>query len=262
MTTTAWLAIGLGLVGFVVYRAGRIWLDAGPLADGPGPRTRWTLLGVLFPARYWWEARIEALSNEDREDLLGRETAALKLSRADAERCPLCRAEIPDAWTVAAKGLAGPATAVVAAGPVQCPSCDFRLDACRHCTHFSPGGPPGWSRWTWDQGDLSSGRCTQYRSVQPVEIACAAPMARQLKRRGYDQIRAPLPILDSYLPPDSCRTFTADRRRLRASGLCWPDVRRTALLRLLLVSPDRAAGEMDKSMPDEKLPETDEAWLL
>lgn len=262
MTATVWTVLGLGLLAFVVCRAGRVWVDAGRLADRLGLRLRWTVLGTLFPDRYWWGARVAALPDEDRDDLLERETAALELSRADAERCPLCCAEIPHAWTMATHGPTDPASATVAEGPVQCPSCDFRLDACRHCAHFSPGGPPDWGRWTWDRGDESSGRCTHYHSVQPVEVACATAMARHLKRKGYDQIRAPLPIMDSYLPPDFCRAFRPDQRRLRVSGIRWPDARRATLLRLESASLGRSAGRVDRSLPDEKLPEADEAWLL
>lgn len=259
---TICLVLTLSLLGLATYRAQRVWIDAGPLADGLGRRVRWTLLGTLFPARYWWQARIEALSDEDRENLLAGENAALGLSQADAERCPLCGAELSHAWAVFDSGRADGIPVDIAPGPVQCPSCDFRLDACRHCTRFSPGGPPDWSRPTWAGGDLSSGRCTHYRSVQPVEVACAAPTARHLKRRGYDQLRAPLPIVDSYLPPDSCRAFRADRRRLQTSGIRWPDARRTALLRLQADSRDRPAGLANRSVPDQKLPGADEAWLL
>lgn len=262
MTAIVWMAIGLGLVGMAVYRAGRVWLDAGPLAPGLGPRLHWTLLGTILPARYWWGARIEALTAEDRKDLLVRETAALGLGRADAERCPLCRTEIPGAWTLTAGKQAVREAVAIAAGPVQCPSCDFRLDACRHCTRFAPGGPRDWGHWAWEGGELSSGRCSHYRSVQPVDVACAPSMARQLKGRGYEQIRAPLPIVDSYLPPDSCRAFRPDPKRLRANGVHWPDARRTALLRLTRVAPQRKAGRPAEPELDQKLPGAEEEWLL
>jgi hypothetical protein len=89
-----------------------------------------------------------------------------------------------------------------------------------------------------------------------VEQACTPEMARQLKARGYKLIRAPLPITDSFLPPDFCATFKPDRRRLRASGIRWPDAHRVALLRLL--APPPAA----ETTPSEELPSDDEKWLL
>jgi hypothetical protein len=69
-------------------------------------------------------------------------------------------------------------------------------------------------------------------------------------------VRAPLPIVDSFLPPDFCTAFMPDRKRLRAGGVRWPDVRRVALLRLLALSP---ALEM---APPESLPSDDERRLL
>ncbi|MGD8625572.1 MAG: hypothetical protein PVF47_10570 [Anaerolineae bacterium] len=85
----------------------------------------------------------------------------------------------------------------------------------------------------WQTGDVTFGRCGHYRSPQPVEQACAPGMARQLKERGYERVRAPRPIADSFLPPDSCRAFRPERKRLRDSGIHWPDARRVVLLRLL-----------------------------
>jgi hypothetical protein len=58
-------------------------------------------------------------------------------------------------------------------------------------------------------------------------------MARQLKERGYDEIRAPMQIADSYLRPDFCRAFEAEPGRIRSSRIRWPGPRRRALLRLL-----------------------------
>lgn len=260
-----WLLVGLSVLGFLSYRAVRVWLDAGQLAVDPGPRMLWTMLGTLAPARYWWGVRLDAMSAEDRQDLLTGETITLGLARADAEHCPLCNAEIPQAWMVTARGQAdlAPGRPGTARGSGKCPSCDFRLDACRHCTHFLPGPPQAWSWGSWDVGDSTSGRCSQYQSTQPVDEACSPQMARQLKSRGYDQIRAPLPILDSYLPPDSCTAFKADRKRLRSSsGIRWPDARRIALLRVLSSPLNGRAVPHAESMLDELLPAGDEEWLL
>ncbi len=85
-------------------------------------------------------------------------------------------------------------------------------------------------------------RCNFYKATQPVERACAPEMVRQLKERGYESIRAPLPIVDSFVPPDFCTAFHLDRRRLRAGGVPWPDARRVALLRVL--APPSDSGEI------------------
>lgn len=245
-----WLALGLCLLGFLGYRAWRVWLDAGQRGLEPARRLGWALFGAVASTRYWWGARIEALSAQERHALLARETDALGLKRADSTKCPLCGAEVSHAWT-----LTSAEHPTVGPGPVECPACDFRLDACRHCTHFVPGSPRGPGASPWLSGDVTTGRCNRYKSSQPVEQACAPDMARRLKTRGYEQIRAPLPIPDSYLPPDHCTAYALDRRRLQASGIRWPDDRRTALLRLL--APPVVTRPLAEGVPSG-----DERWLL
>jgi len=245
------LAVGLAALGFLAWRAGRIWVDTGQRGFGLARRLGWTLLGVITPSRYWWEARMEALSPHEQTDLLARETTALGLSRADSLRCPLCSAEVPHAWALAPDG-----RPTVAPGPIECPHCDFRLDSCRHCAHFLSGAPQGWGNSGGHSDDWTFGRCNQYKITQPVEQACAPETARQLKARGYEHLRAPLPITDSFLPPDSCTAFKPHRKRLRAGGIRWPDTRRVALLRLL------APPQAPDTTPPEELPSGDEQWLL
>jgi hypothetical protein len=89
-----------------------------------------------------------------------------------------------------------------------------------------------------------------------VEQACTPEMARRLKARGWDRIRAPRRIVDSFLPPDSCRAFAPDRKRLRVGLVRWPDARRVALLRLL------AEPQAPETEAPEEPPSGDEQWLL
>jgi len=65
-----------------------------------------------------------------------------------------------------------------------------------------------------------------YKELQPVEQVSSPEMARQLKARGFDQVRAPLPIIYSYRPPDFCTAFKLDAGGWQASGIRWPDARR------------------------------------
>jgi hypothetical protein len=246
-----WLVIGSGLLGFLGYRAGRVWLDAGQRGFEPARRLGWALFGAVASARYWWGARIEALSTQERDALLVCETKTLGLGRADSIRCPLCNAEVSRAWTLTSTG-----RPTVGPGPIECPACDFRLDACRHCTNFMAGTTRGPGASPWLAGDVTTGRCNRYKASQPVEQACAPDMAHRLRTRGYEQVRAPLPILDSYLPPDHCTAYAPDRSRLQASGIPWPDDRRTALLRLL------APPVVTTRPPAEGTPSGDERWLL
>jgi len=239
-----WLPVGLGLLMvFLAYRAGRVWLDTRRRAVPLPRRLSWTIAGSLRPDRYWWGTRIGNLSDTERQSLLARETAALGLSRADSLLCPLCGAEVANAWTLGVDG-----RPAVVRGPIQCPACDFRLDACRHCTHFSPGSAADWNASAWSQSDPGSGRCTHHKSTQPVEQACTPYMARRMRDRGYEQITAPLPIVDSFLPPSFCRSFEPSRKRLQEGGIRWPDARRAALLRLL-VPPQALAAPPSAEQP-------------
>jgi hypothetical protein len=79
---------------------------------------------------------------------------------------------------------------------------------------------------------MSTGRCGVYKAAQPVEGVSGPHLARQLRQRGHDTLRGPLPIADSYLPPDYCRTFALDRARLRANDVPWPGRSQRALLAL------------------------------
>jgi hypothetical protein len=249
--TYAWLAIGLAVLGFGAYRAGHIWIDAGRRGMEPWSRLARALWGAIIPSSYWWGTRIEALSPEEQVDLLIQGTEALGLDHADSLRCPLCGTEVPHAWTLDAGSQPS-----VARGPIECPRCDFRLDACRHCAHFLPGSPQGWGQSAWPQSDMTSGRCTIYKTSQPVEEVSAPDMARRLKARGIEQLRAPMRIVDSFLPPDSCRTFRPEPRRLRQGGIGWPDARRVALLRMLAPPPAQQTPRIEEPASD------DEQWLL
>jgi hypothetical protein len=229
----------------------RVWVDAGRHCLGPARRIAWALVGAVAPSRYWWRARIEVLSAQEQADLLVRETMALGLSHPDSQRCPLCGSEIRGAWTLTRDG-----HATLAPRPVACPRCDFRLDSCRHCVHFLPGSAPPGIQFGHDTIDLTFGRCSHYRTSQSVEQVCQPDIARQLRERGYEYVRGPRPIVDSFFPPDSCTAFSPDRKRLRASQVCWPDARRVALLRLLL-SP----SSLETGPPRESL-SSNEQWLL
>ncbi len=256
---SGYLLAALAVAGLAIlaWRGARIWIDAGRVAGSLGTspawtrRLAWALWGAIVPSRYWWRARLEAMSEDAQQQLLARETQALGLTRADAERCPLCAAEIPRAWALDGEG-----GVTVAPGPVQCPACDFRLDSCRHCRHFLPGGPRSAFDLGGGEADITSGRCGFYKQSQPVEEAAAPQMARSLQQRGYDRVWAPMRIVDSMLRPDSCRAFDPHRKRIEASNLAWPGLRRAALLRLQgITSPAERHSRADQAWEEEK-------WLL
>lgn len=244
----AWLIILLFILSGLAVRATPIWLDAGRRGAPWPQRLRCILVGIVAPSRYWWGARIEAMSAEERADLLSRETASLGVNRADSLPCPLCGTEVPHAWALDAEG-----QPTIAPGPVKCPQCDFRLDACRHCAHFLPGSP---RTGLATSDDLTYGRCSFYKTTQPVDQVASPEIAKRLKDRGYESLRSPTPIVDSFVPLDYCRAFQPERKRLRIGGVRWPDARRAALLRLLTPTPAVELPSSDRAVSDE------EQWLL
>lgn len=243
--------IGPAVLGFLAWRAGRIWLDARRRGLDSAHCVGWALLGIGRPARYWWGMRIKAMSPGEQAGLLARETAALGLNRVDSILCPLCGAEIEHVWT-----LDPDRQPAIAPGPIQCPRCDFRLDACRHCAHFLPGSPLEQGQFRFGSDDMSFGRCGFYKESQPVEQVSPPEMARRLKERGWESIRAPRPITDSFVPPDFCTAFALHRKRLQAGGVPWPDARRAALLRLLAPHPAPRPSLTENTSQD------DAQWLL
>ena len=85
---------------------------------------------------------------------------------------------------------------------------------------------------SFGDGDITFGRCDRYKISQPVERVCPPAIARRLKVQGYQQVSAPLPIVDSFVPPDFCTAFTPDRKRMKDGGVDWPDARRVATLNI------------------------------
>ena len=249
MNQITWLAIGLAALAWIAFRAVPIWQDSGRRGARTVERLRWTLAGIIAPSRYWWQARIEIMSPEEQFEILAQETGAMELDRADSLRCPLCRSEVSKAWALDAGG-----RPTIPPGPVKCPQCYFRLDACRHCARFLPGSATA-TGFSLGDNELTFGRCGFYKTPQPVERITTPDAARRLKERGYESLNAPTPIVDSFVPLDGCNAFQAAHKRLQAGGVRWPDARHTALLRMLLPRP-----ATQTISPEE--PSGDEQWLM
>jgi hypothetical protein len=178
---------------------------------------------MVAPERYWWGERLTRLDEAEARNLLRSEAAAHGLASVADVRCPLCDSELTGALALTEAGR-------LAIRPgAQCPKCDFRLDACRHCDHFLPARElsSAFSR----QEDFSHGRCRWYRARQPVREAYPQ-QATQLEALGYDELTAPRPITDSYFPLPECTAFTLNVERLKHSDVPWLTGQRLALLRL------------------------------
>ncbi|MFW6181294.1 MAG: hypothetical protein ACOC8N_06050 [Spirochaetota bacterium] len=216
-----------GALALLLLRAAAVWRDASRPGVPPGTRLLWCIAGGVVPSLYWWKYRLPLLSPEQKARIMERETAALDVGSPDSLACPLCGREIPRAWAIDRHG-----RLTVARRPAACPRCDFRLDSCRFCGHFMPGERGSWGQVGFGESDITFGRCEVYRKEMPVEEACRGTVAEQFRRRGIAFIRGELPIADSYFPPDTCRSFALDRRRVRAGDIPWPNRRRRVLIRM------------------------------
>jgi hypothetical protein len=236
----AWLA-GMIVLGFAAWRGVPIWRDAIRRGFSRREALMLGLRGIVWPAEYWWGARLDRPGPAELETILAEAAARRGLRRIDNLHCPLCGSEIEQALTLTSDGR-------LAMRPhCHCPRCDFRLDSCRHCRHFLPGRSMGVIGFDWGGPsggtDYTHGRCSFYREVVPVTEAGLAPhMVKALLERGYETIRAPAPIADSYVPLDQCRAFALDERRLRLNEV-KVDRERRYLLRLLVLISGRQAPE-------------------
>lgn len=227
-----------------------VWRDARALSVPP--RARWSLVleGVTRPWRYWYLTRPRCMSSAARQEWLTAQAQRWGLSHVRAAYCPLCGAKIADAWRVRPDG-----RLTTAPGPVRCPRCDFRLDACRHCAYFQPAGATTGSPWSIDEIAWTHGRCILYKSLQPVEAITNREMARRLRERGYDHLRAATPIADSYIPLTECRGFVLEPRNLTHSGMSKPGLRQR--LAIQVEATDQPAEEAAEQPPDDQA-----QWLL
>ena len=252
-----WIGLAV-LAGWALVMGTLIWLDALRFdlpADAILPLA---LRGVIDPLGYWYLQRPLHFTPEERALWLAGLAERLDLTSVRAAHCPLCAAEIAVAWDVNQKG-----TLIAAHGPVRCPRCDFRLDACRHCQYFQPVGSQPGTAWSGRGMSWTYGRCTFYKSLQPVAAITSAEMARRLQERGYTHLRAPTPITDSYIPLDGCSAFVLADHNLPQSSMRWPGRRQALALRVMQQSlPVEVAAAAPADEPTEPPVSGEEQWLL
>lgn len=244
------------VAGWALLIGAYIWREARGWGLPPSDLWRLVLYGIVDPVRFWYFERPLHWPAEMREKWFKAMAQRLGLEDIRAARCPLCGSEIPNAWDVDSRG-----RLIVGPSPVHCPRCDFRLDACRHCRYFQPAGASSGGAWSGLGMSWTHGRCTFYKSIQPVEEITTADMARRMRERGYTHLRAPTPIVDSYIPLDICQAFALELKFLPHSGICKPGRRQRLALRALAevrsfhLTPVPTQGE-EPSLSDK------EQWLL
>ncbi len=202
--------------------AAQVALDARRRGFKPIEFARLALIGVVAADRYWWGARLDRFTAPEALAMLADTSREHDLLNVTDVRCPLCNHEIKQALTAVDNDLAVRRQAT-------CAHCDFRVDACRHCAHFLPASD---GIAFIERGvDFSHGRCDFYRAPEAVRTAYPQH-ARRMEALGYDVLRAPRPIADSYIPLPECTAFALKPEQLRKSNIPWIDRRRVALIRL------------------------------
>jgi len=226
-----WLVVGLPVLlvcGWRVVVALQTAQDARAHGWSRRSSAGWALSALILSRWYWQEGRLARLTQLETQRRLESRAQAHRLADVRNIRCPVCDAELANVLTVLDSGGLGVRPAA------QCPQCDFRLDACRHCQHFLPAND-GFG----GQKDFTTGRCGLYRAPQLVQNAFPH-MAKQLEAMGYETLNAPQVIVDSFVPLEECTGFTLDHQRLRLSRIPWLNRERAALIELQRKQFDRA----------------------
>jgi hypothetical protein len=213
----------MGLLAWRGVIAAQVALDARRRGFTPNEISRWALLAVVDADRYWWGARLDRLAAPEARELLAETAQAHGLLSVVNVRCPLCDSEIKNALALTAND------ELYVRRQTACQHCDFRVDACRHCTHFQPAAD---GATLFDRhGDFSHGRCGFYRAPEPVRTAYPQHASR-MEAMGYDVLPTPKPIVDSFIPLSECTAFTLKPELLRQSKVPWIDRQRIALIHL------------------------------
>jgi hypothetical protein len=217
------ILLGLGLLAWRGVIAARVAWDAHRRDFRPIEIGGWALLAAVDADRYWWGARLDRMSVPEARELLAKAAQAHGLLSVVNVRCPLCDHEITHVLSVAADG------ELYVRRQATCAHCDFRVDACRHCTHFRPS--TGDVMMFEQRDDFSHGRCSIYRTLESVHTI--SPLhARRLEAMGYDMLPTGKPIADSYLPLAEFTAFVLNLELLRQNNIPWIDCQRVMLVRL------------------------------
>jgi hypothetical protein len=98
------LGLGLTLIAWRLAAAIRAGRDAAARGFSRRAGLAWALSALVYPAGYWWRARLERLNSKEANNLLQSAAHAHRLTSVVNSRCPLCDAEIVNALAVTASG--------------------------------------------------------------------------------------------------------------------------------------------------------------
>ena len=226
------ILLAAALLAWRLGAAARVYQDARGRRFPALPGLGYAARALVAPDDYWWGARLERLTPVEQTAALGEAARRLGLQSVANLRCPLCGQEMEKALGVSPTGQ------IVVPRETTCPTCGFRLDACRHCQHFRPGAQDGGAGPAWGgmamrwEIDYTQGACQLYKEARSVTEVCPPAMANKLLEMGLESVQAPKAIPDSFVPLEDCRTFTLNEEGLRRSDIRGVDRRRARLLRL------------------------------
>ena len=235
LTSALPLALILLAAAVAAWRLGaaaRVFQDARARRFPALPGLGYAARAIVAPDDYWWGARLERLTPPEQTAVLAEAARRLGLHSVANLRCPLCGQEMEKALGVSPTGQ------IVVPRETICPTCGFRLDACRHCQHFKPGAQNGGAGPAWGgmalrwETDYTQGACRLHKETRSVTEVCPPLMANKLLEMGLESIQAPKAITDSFAPLEECRAFALNEEGLRRSDIRGVDKRRARLLRL------------------------------
>ena len=228
----ALILLAAAVLTWRLLEAARVFQDARARRFPTLPRLGYAARALVAPDDYWWGVRLEHLAPAEQMAVLAEAARRLGLHSVANLRCPLCGQEIEKALGISPTGQ------IVVPRETICPTCGFRLDACRHCQHFKPGAQSGGAGPTWGgmamrwETDYTQGACRLYKEARSVTELYPPQMAERLLAMGLESVQAPKAIPDSFVPLEECRAFALDEEGLRRSGIRGVNRRRARLLRL------------------------------
>ena len=171
---------------------------------------------------YYWVLRLSLhLTSFEKEDALKESFRVTRVSQPDSLMCPFCHIEIPHALQLLSNG-----SLSTTHRPLSCPRCGLRFDSCRYCQYYEPD-TRGFSLFNTDQG-----KCSVIKETQSVDVFCTPETANRLHHMGWDTLYTGIRINDSFCPPDRCRQFIIDDKKMLLDNIPCTGKTRSLLLQL------------------------------
>jgi len=161
-------------------------------------------IGYFHFPYYLWVRRLSLkLNPSDKKQILKDSKKMTNVSEPDSLYCPFCQIEIPHALRIVSNN-----ALTTTKRPLLCPRCALRFDCCRYCQHYEM------STNQFTPFDRNQGKCKIIKEVQNVDTFCNPSMAKRLREMGWENLYASIVIHDNFSPPDRCRQFIVDGKKM------------------------------------------------